>query len=80
MTTIQLNEDKNKVQEFLDLAKKLHMNFTIIEDKQESSNKNKSKWAKVAEEMSGTMSPETAQYMQQCSKEFRKGFELREYK
>ncbi|MGM0534152.1 MAG: hypothetical protein ACQERK_06645 [Campylobacterota bacterium] len=80
MTTIQLNEDKNRVQEFLDLAKKLHFNFKIIDDSIASNKKQKSKWANVANEMSGTMSSDTARYMQECSKEFREGFELREYK
>jgi len=80
MITIQLNEDKNKVQEFLDLAKKLHFNFQIIDDKKKPENNQKSKWAKVAEEMSGTMSSKTAQYLQESSREFREGFELREYK
>ena len=36
------------------------------------------KWAKVADEMHGTMSRNTVEYLRECSEEVRSGFELRE--
>jgi hypothetical protein len=38
----------------------------------------KGKWAKVADEMKGTMSTETRAYLEQCSQEVRSGFALRD--
>jgi len=37
----------------------------------------KGKWAMVADTMRGTLTSEDAQYLQECSKEIRDGFELR---
>ena len=42
--------------------------------------KKKGKWAKVADEMRGTMSSDTVEYLKNCSQEIRSGFELRDYK
>ena len=42
--------------------------------------KKKGKWAKVADEMRGTMSSDTVDYLKNCSQEIRSGFELRDYK
>ena len=42
--------------------------------------KKKGKWAKVADEMRGTMSSDTVEYLKNCSQEVRSGFELRDYK
>ncbi len=42
--------------------------------------KKNSKWAKVADEMRGTMSNSTIEYLKNCSQEIRNGFELRELK
>jgi len=42
--------------------------------------KKKGKWAKVADEMRGTMSPQTVEYLKTCSQEIRSGFELRDLK
>ena len=42
--------------------------------------KEKGKWAKVADEMRGTMSSDTVEYLKTCSQEIRSGFELRDYK
>ncbi len=44
------------------------------------SSKKNSKWAKVADEMRGTMSNSTIEYLKNCSQEIRNGFELRELK
>ena len=40
--------------------------------------KKKGKWAKVADEIRGTMSKESSAYLLECSREIRDGFELRE--
>ena len=40
----------------------------------------KGKWARVADEMRGTMSPSTVDYLNECSHEVRSGFELRDLK
>ena len=37
----------------------------------------KGKWAKVADEMRGTMSTDTVEYLKSCSQEIRSGFELK---
>ncbi len=37
----------------------------------------KVKWAKVAKKIKGTMSESTSKYLQECSKEVRSGFKLR---
>ena len=42
--------------------------------------KKKGKWAKVADEMRGTMSTDTVEYLKSCSQEIRRGFELRDLK
>jgi hypothetical protein len=39
----------------------------------------KGKWAKVADEMRGTLSDDTVEYLKDCSQEIRSGFELREF-
>ncbi len=40
----------------------------------------KGKWAKVADEMRGTMRSSTVKYLNECSQEVRSGFELRDLK
>jgi hypothetical protein len=42
--------------------------------------KKKGKWAKVADEMRGTMSNDTVEYLKTCSQEIRSGFEFRDLK
>ena len=37
----------------------------------------KGKWAHVADKIRGTLTTEDAQYLQECSKEIRDGFELK---
>ena len=44
------------------------------------SSHSKGKWAKVADEMRGTLSDDTVDYLQECSQEIRSGFEFRELK
>ena len=41
---------------------------------------NRGKWAEVADQMQGTLSNETIQYLNKCSHEVREGFALRELK
>ena len=48
--------------------------------KQVKTRKKKGKWAKVADEMRGTLSDKTVNYLNDCSKEIRSGFELRDLK
>jgi len=40
--------------------------------------KGQGKWADVADQMRGTLSHETAQYLNECSQEIREGFVLRD--
>ncbi len=40
----------------------------------------KGKWEKVADEMRGTMSSDTVEYLKSCSQEIRSGFEFRDLK
>lgn len=65
-----IDEIKNMITDFLNTQAK------IISNKSPK----KGKWAKVADEMRGTMSDSTVDYLKECSQEIRSGFELRELK
>jgi hypothetical protein len=65
-----INEIKNMITDFLNTQ------ANIISNKPPK----KGKWAKVADEMRGTMSDSTVDYLKKCSQEVRSGFELRELK
>lgn len=78
MTTIQIDEDSKRVQQFLDLAKKkFHFNVRIIETSTIQEKNEKTKWGEFAEKMSGLLTPETAEHIRASSKEIRDNFELR---
>lgn len=79
MTTLQIDSnDSNVIEALLDVArKKFNLNIKVINESQ-NIEPPKNKWAKVADEMRGTMSPETVQYLQECSREVRENFELRD--
>ena len=65
----------------IDEIKKMFTDFLNSQVKNsQNSNKTKGKWAKVADEMKGTISKDTAEYLKNCSLEIRNGFELRDYK
>ncbi len=66
-----IDEIKNMITDFL------NNQIKIISNKQ---TRKKGKWAKVADEMRGTMSPNTVEYLKACSQEVRSGFELRDLK
>jgi len=60
-----------------DEIRQMVTDFLGSQIKKPSSNK-KGKWAKVAEEMKGTLSPETRTYLDHCSQDVRNGFALRD--
>jgi len=66
-----IDEIKNMITDFL------NNQVNLISSK---PTKKKGKWAKVADEMRGTMSSNTVEYLKNCSQEVRSGFELRDYK
>jgi len=66
-----IDEIKNMITDFL------NNQVNIISNK---PTQKKGKWAKVADEMRGTMSSDTVEYLKTCSQEIRSGFELRDYK
>ncbi len=66
-----IDEIKNMITDFLTNQANLISN---------KATKKKGKWAKVADEMRGTMSSGTVEYLKNCSQEIRSGFELRDLK
>lgn len=83
MTTLQIQtDDKSIIEQIKQLlaTRTSSSHIKIIEDTNTSKTQEKSKWAKMAEEMRGSLTKEDAQYLQECSREIRDGFELREYK
>jgi hypothetical protein len=66
-----IDEIKNMITDFLNNQVKIISN---------TPTRKKGKWAKVADEMRGTMSPSTVEYLKECSQEVRSGFELRDLK
>lgn len=82
MTTFQIDtNDKSAIEDIKRfIVNKFHFQVQVVDDVKTLKTEPKSKWAKVAEEMRGTMTKEDVEYLQACSKEFREGFELREYK
>ena len=66
-----IDEIKNMITDFLNNQVKIISKKPI---------RKKGKWAKVADEMRGTMSPNTIEYLKECSQEVRSGFELRDLK
>ena len=55
----------------------LNTQVNIISNK---TPRKKGKWVKVADEMRGTISDSTVDYLKECSQEIRSGFELKELK
>jgi len=79
MTTVQLTG--SDVQKFLDIAvNQFNIQVKIIDNIKmpNLSKRKRGKWAKVADEIRGTMSDSTSDYLQECSKEVRNGFALRD--
>ena len=79
MTTVQLTG--SDIQKFLDVAvNQFNLQVKIIDNIKISnlSKRKKGKWAKVADEVRGTMSKSTSDYLQECSNEVRNGFALRD--
>ncbi len=78
MTTFTIDTNDKTI---IEQAKKFFINQLHIQvEVKEKEIEKQNKWAKIANEMKGKMSSETAQYLEQCSKEFRSDFSLREYK
>ena len=63
-----IDEIKSMITDFLNNQVEIISNKPI---------RKKGKWARVADEMRGTMSPNTIEYLNECSQEARSGFELR---
>ncbi len=69
-TNVSLSDIKVLIVDFLESE--------LIPEEDITIKKEKGKWAKVADEIRGTMSESTSKYLQECSKEVRTGFELRD--
>ena len=67
----RIDEIKSMITDFL------NNQVNLVSNK---ATKKKGKWAKVSDEMRGTMSSDTVEYLKNCSQEIRSGFELRDYK
>jgi hypothetical protein len=83
MQTIRLDINNhnifNTIMDFLNNLPQ-HEFQVKVEQKPVVAKRKKGKWAKVADEMRGTMSPSTVEYLKECSQEVRSGFELRDLK
>ncbi len=80
MTSVIIdNGDTNIIQKFLEMGrKKYHLSIQVISDVQAQNIESKSKWAKIADEIRGTLTQDDTKYLQQCSQEMREGFVLRD--
>jgi hypothetical protein len=80
MTSVIIdNGDTNIIQKFLEMGrKKYHLSIQVISDVQAQNIESKSKWAKIADEIRGTLTEDDTKYLQQCSQEMREGFALRD--
>lgn len=83
MTTIDLGSvtiNNSKILNFSPDEIKASVKKFLEEEflKRDLKSRKKGKWAKVADEVRGTMSKSTSDYLQECSKEIREGFELRD--
>lgn len=80
MTSVIIdNGDTNIIQKFLEMGrKKYHLSIQVISDVQAQNIESKSKWAKIADEIRGTLTQDDTKYLQQCSQEMREGFILRD--
>lgn len=78
MTTIQINEDESKVQEFLDLAiKKFNFNITVLENSNIKTKVKENKWKEFAKRMSGLTNPKITKHLENVRADMRENFELR---
>ena len=81
--TLQIHNEKLETvikTKNIEEIKVLIVNFLeneLVLKNEPSIKRKKGKWAKVADEIKGTMSESTSKYLQECSKEIRSGFELR---
>ncbi|PID48105.1 MAG: hypothetical protein CR967_01490 [Proteobacteria bacterium] len=75
MTTFQLNtNDAHLIQQAKNLlVEKLHLKVNIVQEQTAQ----KSKWAKMAEEMRGVLNHDDVEYLQECSREIRDNFEVK---
>lgn len=80
MTSVIIdNGDTNIIQKFLEMGrKKYHLSIKVISDVQAQNIESKSKWAKIADEIRGTLTQDDTKYLQQCSQEMREGLVLRD--
>lgn len=71
MTTIQINEEQSRVQEFLDLAiKKFNFNITVL-DTTKSKN---GKWGEFADKMDGVFTPNIIKHIKESKNKARENF------
>ncbi len=72
MTTLQIkSDDQNAINQLVEIAKKqFHLKIEIMDNiqsvKKIKKAKQKGKWAKVADEMRGVLSKNTAEYLKEC--------------
>jgi len=81
MGTIQIDSPKAEMiisNTPVEEIKTLFIAFLESDFISKASKRKKGKWAKVVNEIKGTMSPSTSDYLQECSKEIRNGFGLRD--
>lgn len=79
MTTIQINEEQSKVQEFLDLAvKKFNFNIIVLENSSIKTKTKTSKWGEFAKRMSGLTNPQITKHLENVREDMRENFELRD--
>ncbi|MEY4503735.1 MAG: hypothetical protein RL154_25 [Pseudomonadota bacterium] len=80
MTSVLIkSDDIGIIQQFLELGRqKFHLSMEIVNDVKPQNINTKSKWAKVADEIRGTLTNDDVKYLQDCSNEIRAGFAIRE--
>jgi hypothetical protein len=81
MGTIQIDSPKAEMiikTTSVDEIKAMFIAFLESDMVPTPTKRKKGKWAKVADEFRGTMSHSTSNYLQECSREIRDDFELRD--
>jgi len=78
MTTITIGSNNFKVIEEIKQLLRNRFGNEVFIDEEKQLKREKGKWADFADEVRGTMSKETSEYLQKCSQEIRDGFEIRD--
>jgi len=78
MTTLQINSnDKNSIQQLLDIAKnKLHLDVFILKNSSNTivKSQTQTKWGEFAQKMDGLFTPEIIEHIRTSRKEARDNF------